>query len=299
MNKEDIMATTEEVVQRLQESKPPATDSFTYLTIIEKSLTPEILPALRDILDDAELTAEIGWDMVDMLIAVPGSEECLERIARLGNPREVILKVLESMELASHVERDPEEQAQHEKQFVTLVGMLGVLHRRLQVKHPSRFIHTSLDTVLRAYPPTSASATAAIINLIRSLTARTRPPLPTRQSSTKLEMPFQETDMTKSAPDPEAAGASKPDQAEEKLCQRLVQAFVTCVIEAYVNCESLEWASRLGEYTWPERLNPRKPTMLQAFKKVPELQAKDALIGQLVVSSRVGQLLLVWFTNMK
>src|SRR5687767_4702365 len=99
------MATTEEIIQRLKESKPPATDSFTYLTIVEKSLSPEILPALRDILDDAALTGEIGWDMVDMLIAVPGSEECLERIARLGNPREVILKVLEVMELASHVEK--------------------------------------------------------------------------------------------------------------------------------------------------------------------------------------------------
>lgn len=278
------MASTEEVIQRLKESKPPATDTFTFLTIIEKSLSPEILPALRDILDDATLTSEIGWDMVDMLIAVPGSDECLERIAKLGNPREVILKVLESMELASHVEHNPEEKEQNVHNFITLVGMLGVLHKRLTVKHPSRFLHTTLDTVLRAYDPTSAPATAAIIDLIRSLTVRSRPPLPTRQSSTKLETPFQEMNMTKSAPDPEALGGDKPDEAEEKLSEKLVQSFVTCVIEAFVNCEGLEWAGRLMEYTWPERLNPRKPTMLQAFKEVPELQARDALIGQLVVS---------------
>ena len=91
------MATIEDAIQRLKESKPPATDAATYLTIIEMSLTPELLPTLEEILDDVEVTSEIGWDLVDMLIPVPGSQGCLDRVARLGNPREVIIKVLEDL----------------------------------------------------------------------------------------------------------------------------------------------------------------------------------------------------------
>ncbi|KAJ2976452.1 hypothetical protein NQ176_g4945 [Zarea fungicola] len=170
------MAPNDDAIKRLHESKPPATDAATYLTIIEMSLTPEILPTLRDILDDVELTSEIGWDLVEMLIAVPGSEACLERVARLGNPREVILKVLEVMEkVAEAAEEEDEERGEEAssanvdsevsqkgkgggkesipptQQFVTLCGMLAVLHNRLKVKSPSRFLHASLDTVYRSY----------------------------------------------------------------------------------------------------------------------------------------------------
>ena len=290
------MASTEEVVQRLKESRPPATDAFTYLTIVEKSLSPDILPALQEILDDPELTNDIGWDLVDMLIAVPGSSECLERVARLGNPREVILKVLEVMDktaAAAQKEHELEDQGAEadihaspvdgNEQFIALVGMLKILHGRLQVRSPSRFLHTTLDTVLRAYDATSAAATAAIIDLIRSLSGQKRPPLPTRQSSTKLDTPFQATDPSQTAPDPEADGSENPGPLEPALISRLLQSFITCVIEAYVNSNSLEWASRLLEYTVPERIVPRRPTMLQAYNEVEELQAMDALIGQLVV----------------
>src|SRR5262245_59565518 len=93
-------------IARLKESRPPTTDTFTYLTIIDKSLSPGVLPTLLDILQDVELTRDIGWDLVEMLIRVPGSEECLGTIARLGNPREVILKVLEVLEKLKD-EEDP------------------------------------------------------------------------------------------------------------------------------------------------------------------------------------------------
>ena len=290
------MASTEEVVKRLRESRPPATDAFTYLTIVEKSLSPEILPALEEILDNAELTNDIGWDLVDMLISVPGSSECLERIARLGNPREVILKVLEVMDktaAATEKEHEHEEEqapASHlpvsgNDKFVALVGMLKILHGRLQVKRPSRFLHTTLDTVLRAYDPTSPEATAAIIDLIRSLSGRKRPALPTRQSSTMLDTPFQATDPSQTAPDPEADNTDQAAPEEPALTSRLLQSFITCIIEAYVNSNSLEWASRLLEYTVPEKIVPGRKTMMQAYNEVAELQARDALVGQLVVSS--------------
>lgn len=116
-------SSSEDNIRRLQESRPPVTDKFTYLTIIEKSLSPEILPALQDILQDVELTTDIGWDLVEMLIAVPGSEACLESIARLGNPREVILKVLQVMETTAG---EGEGGSRGNKYFVILCGMLGI-----------------------------------------------------------------------------------------------------------------------------------------------------------------------------
>lgn len=288
------MATTEEVVQRLKESRPPATDAFTYLTIVEKSLSPEILPALTEILDDAELTNDIGWDLVDMLISVPGSAECLERVARLGNPREVILKVLEVMDKTAAAAEKEHEQAGEgaatsaevtgADKFIALVGMLKILHGRLQVKAPSRFLHTTLDTVLRAYDPTSPESTAAVIDLARSLSGQKRPPLPSRQSSTMLATPFQTTDPTQAAPDPEADVSDVPSPLEPEIISRLLQSFMTCIIESYVNSNSMEWASRLLEFTYPERIVPRRKTMLQAFNEIDELKAMDALVGQLAVS---------------
>ncbi|KAF5615902.1 hypothetical protein F52700_13198 [Fusarium sp. NRRL 52700] len=277
------MVSVDEAIARLKESRPPATDALTYLTIVETNLTPEVLPTLEEILEDAELTRDIGWDLVEMLISVPGSQGCLETVARLGNPREVIIKVLEVLD--SRAESSEAGDASASASFITLVGMLGILHRRLQVKAPSRFLHTTLQTVYRAYNPQGAETTAAVIDLARSLSGRKRPPLPTRQSSTKLETPFQDSDISKSAPDPEA-DVGQAAEGEAELVSRLLQSFVTSILEAYINSNRLEWAARHMEYYNPERIVPGKPTMLQAFKQVDELQAKDALVGQLVSVAR-------------
>ncbi|CVK94135.1 hypothetical protein FPRO04_06851 [Fusarium proliferatum] len=277
------MVSVDEAIERLKETRPPATDALTYLTIVETNLSPEVLPTLDEILEDAELTRDIGWDLVEMLISVPGSQGCLETVARLGNPREVIIKVLEVLD--SRAESSEAGDASASASFITLVGMLGILHRRLQVKAPSRFLHTTLQTVYRAYNPQGAETTAAVIDLARSLSGRKRPPLPTRQSSTKLETPFQDSDISKSAPDPEA-DAGQAAEGEADLVSRLLQSFVTSILEAYVNSNRLEWAARHLEYYNPERIVPGKPTMLQAFKQVDELQAKDALVGQLVSVAR-------------
>ncbi|KAH6984931.1 YAP-binding/ALF4/Glomulin [Ilyonectria sp. MPI-CAGE-AT-0026] len=282
-----MASSVDEAVKRLQESRPPATDAFTYLTIVEKSLSPEILPAFQEILEDARLTSDIGWDLVEMLINIPGSSPCLETIARLGNPREVILKVLEVLD--SNSESSEAGDANASAKFITLVGMLTILHRRLQVKAPSRFLHSTLQTVYRAYDPRGAETTAAVIELVRSLSGRRRPPLPTRQSSTKLATPFQESDPSKSAPDPEAETTDQTSPGEPELVTRMLQSFITSILEAYVNSNSMEWASRLLEYCTPEKIVPGRPTMLQAFNQVAELQAMDALVGQLVaVASDLG-----------
>ena len=80
-------------------------------------------------------------------------------------------------------------------------------------------------------------------------------------------------------PDPEALSSERPDEEDANLSQRLLRSFLTCVIEKFVGDGQLEWAARLLEYTWPERIVPGRRTLLQSFKEVPELQAKDALIA--------------------
>lgn len=78
---------------------PPATDYISYLTILEYNLSAEQLPILHDILQDRTLTANIGWDLVHLLLPLlPASHQCLQDVARLGNPREVVLKVTEMLE---------------------------------------------------------------------------------------------------------------------------------------------------------------------------------------------------------
>ncbi|KAL2752797.1 hypothetical protein ACRALDRAFT_1077915 [Sodiomyces alcalophilus JCM 7366] len=284
-----MTTTNPDAVQALWESKPPATDAFTYLTIIGEVLSPEVLPTLHEILQDAQLTQEIGWDLVGMLVPVKGSEQCLRAIAQLGNPREVILKVLEA--LAQAVEKsdenddDEEEKDTATRTFVALLGMLSILHSRLKVRHPSRFIHSTLQAVLRAYRPHEPEMTAAVISLVRALSGEKRPPLPTRQSSTTRDTPFTHTDPSENAPDPEAMQTEEPASSEPALIKRLLQSFLTCVFEAYVNASSLEWGPRLLEFYNPEKVVFRK-SVLRAFKDDDTLRARDALAGQLVATAR-------------
>ena len=111
-----------------QEARPPATDPFTYLTLIETHLSPEILPELDHILQDAELTQTIGWDLVDKLVKLPGCETCLETIARLGNPREVIIKVNEAL---SQLDVDEGYEADEEDQKLTATDDVSYTHNFL------------------------------------------------------------------------------------------------------------------------------------------------------------------------
>ncbi|KKA30775.1 hypothetical protein TD95_004654 [Thielaviopsis punctulata] len=294
---------TTAAIERLRESRPPATDTFTYLTIIEKSLSPEILPTLLEILQDAAICQDIGWDLVDKLLVLPGSADCLQTIARLGNPREVIIKVLESLERlnddsesefdagSDDEDTDPAStQDTTAARFSVLLGMLGILHKRLQVRSPSRFLHSSLATITKVYSPRpSPRATAAVINLVHDLRpGATRPPLPSRKSSAVLKAAFPSAQEGVTAPDPEADEPAEGEanqtgnKKEEILMARLLKTFVSCVIEAYVNGNDMGWASRLVEYYSPEKLVPGRRTWMQAFKQDSELVARDAQIGQLV-----------------
>src|SRR4051812_44398684 len=167
-------------------SRPPVTDAITYLTIVEYNLSEDNLPVLHKVLQDPELTATIGWDLIHLLLPLlPASEECLQDIATKGNPRECVLKVTEALRLLEFEERqeteDEEDGAEEgEKKlkipeievgqsstspglprtilpplpvlkFEILLDVLATLHRRVKTKYPSRFLSTSLQAALVAF----------------------------------------------------------------------------------------------------------------------------------------------------
>lgn len=319
------MADTSKAIEALTESRPPATDRFTYLTIVDKFLSPEILPQLNDILQDPQLTQEIGWDLVDMLVPVQGCEPCLETVARLGNPRETIIKVLEVLEglqgdgdaheddvdfLEAQDEGrgddggDDDARDEHDepaqgkepakspqevtRRFIILLGMLAILHQRIKTKYPSRFLATTLLTVYRTYQP-NQEMTASVINLVHSLLAlsgqKPRPSLPTRKSSIEVANPDRHGDASKNAPDPEADNETALDPDEEEIQRRLLLSFTSCVLESFVNANDMQWSRRLLEFYNPEKLVPGRKTATAAFREVAELANRDTMVGKLVVSN--------------
>ena len=170
--------------------------------------------------------------------------------------------------------------------FITLVGMLAILHKRIKTKYPSRFLAQTLHTVFSTYKPASHEMTAAIVNLVHSLSGRRRPPLPTRQSSVNVANPDQDGDSSKNAPDPEADDKEgKEDPTEAELQRKLLLSFVICVLEAYVNGNDMAWAARLLEFYNPTRVVPGRRTLMAAFRENRELQARDSMVGKLVVSN--------------
>ncbi|KAJ3553787.1 hypothetical protein NPX13_g10795 [Xylaria arbuscula] len=266
-------------------------ERFTYLTILEYHIkTPGVLPTLDEVLQNADLTSEIGWDLVQMLIGVDGYETCLETVARLGNPREVIIKVMETLAvLAKPFDEDQDDDEPDKAHFglkpsevpgrlISLISVLAILQRRIKTKHPSRFLGPSLVSVLEAYQPTP-EVTAAVINLVRSLSGRVRPPLPTRTSSINVANPDEHGDVSKNAPDPEA---EQEAPKEESLKQRLLQSFTTCILQRYVNVHGMQWSRRLLEVYQPGRIIPGRMTAMQAFREDETLQKRDAVVGQLV-----------------
>ena len=181
---------------------PPETDYISYLTILEYNINKDQLPTLHEILQDTELTANIGWDLVHLLLPLlPSSKLCLQDVARLGNPREVVLKATELLEKISVVneEEDGDQEFLDEDepndpvsprppksmdnnavpvkvQFCALVEMLQILLPRIKTKFPSRFLSTSLQAVLPAYVRVAVEpeATDSIILFMKALSGTSR-----------------------------------------------------------------------------------------------------------------------------
>jgi hypothetical protein len=279
--------------------RPPVTDYMTYLTFIEHNLTEQTLPILHQVLQDTELNVGIGWDLVHLLIPlVPASEECLLDVARLGNPREVVLKVsealrlldLENLEFSSDTESEVAEKLEKAtvaesskaassntpqadpaepalpmpiQQFKVLLSMLSVLHPRIKTKYPSRFLSTTLQGVLAAYSRTEQchdELTHEVVKFVKTIAGAKRPHLPPRSRSSQILSSYSEI----AAPDPEAQ-PEVPSNEETTMQNRLLQSFLTHIFEDYMlsmksenDVPGMAWSSRLQEKLHPER-TPKVP----------------------------------------
>lgn len=172
---------------------PPASDYLTYLTIVEYNLTQESLPLLHQVLQDGTLTTNIGWDLVHLLVPyLPDSEQCLQDIARLGNPREVILKVTESLRLIEYEQQeDPSDESSH-----TLAGATDARARAESSTYPIRTAPTegaekrpgSSQMVELPPPlPLPVSQFIALLSMLSVLHSRIKTKYPSRFLSSTMQ----------------------------------------------------------------------------------------------------------------
>ncbi|KAJ5239258.1 YAP-binding/Alf4/Glomulin [Penicillium chermesinum] len=281
----------------LVQALPPATDYLSYLTILEDRLTPAGLPLLHRLLQDEKLTTNIGWDLVKILVPMlPASTDCLQDVARLGNPREGILRVSEAlMDLHPQEDEDEDEPTarslpQHVIQFNCLVSMLTILHTRIQTKSASRFIATSLQAVLEAYSSmVTDETTLAFLEFIRAVSPSKRPAPPPRTSSQSAVLRVSEP----SAPDPEAEATSpSPDgDGETKLVNRFLQFGLIELLKAYwLDFASLfdpgmAYAVRMQEHYLPNKKMPGK-SLTEAYANDEKLIERDFIMGKIRALSR-------------
>ncbi|KAB8239238.1 uncharacterized protein BDW43DRAFT_75758 [Aspergillus alliaceus] len=306
---------------------PPATDYLTYLTLLEYQLTPARLPTLHKLLQDEVLTTNIGWDLVQLLLPMlPQSLECLQDIARLGNPREVILRVSETLMQLQPEDEDeegedqaPESSATHEAdagdakpesaignddaessethslprhvlKFNSLVAMLSVLHSRIQTKSPSRFLATSLQAVLEAYTlmPTNET-TIALLEFFRDVSPSKRPAPPPRAASESSILRVAEA----SAPDPEAEVQSPnpSNNNEPALIKRFLQFGLIELIKSYILSFSGPMAPGMSwTVRLQEKLQPRhlagRVSETEVFTNSKQLRERDMIMGKITALSR-------------
>ena len=298
---------------------PPETDYITYLTIVEYNLTESQLPMFHGILQDTTLTANIAWDLVHILLPLlPASEQCLQDVAELGNPREVILKVteilegfsydLECQDRGSEIEPDDsvlepssiqEDRSNLERQhaevipqsvlkFQVLLRMLSILHSRIRTKYPSRFLLTSIEAILPAYKQLAYAQPAieAVFSFIEALAQTRRPPLPPRMSNHAIKP----ADPEISALDPEAS-PEPVSQAEADLQDSLLRSFITHVTRIYIEAlpavgdsTGLAWSVRIYEISYPERIIPFRKSVTSTFHESRDYQDRDLLLHRILVS---------------
>ncbi|RAL14880.1 uncharacterized protein BO97DRAFT_412175 [Aspergillus homomorphus CBS 101889] len=316
-----------EVDDPLIQALPPATDYLTYLTLLEYQLTPARLPTLHKLLQDEVLTTNIGWDLVQLLLPMlPQSLDCLHDIARLGNPREVILRVsdaLMQLQPADEEDNDNESNAvdlephhqhgessqdatadsepksddemeplpRHILQFNALVSMLSVLHSRIQTKSPSRFLATSLQALLEAYTlmPTSET-TIALLEFFRDVSPSKRPAPPPRAASESSVLRLSEA----SAPDPEAEvqSPSPASDNEAVLVQRFLQFGLLEVLKSYLLSfagpldPGMSWTIRLQEKLHPGLRIASQQTQTEVFAHSKKLKERDLIVAKITALSR-------------
>lgn len=247
--------------ESILQARPPATDYMTYLTIIEYNLTKETLPTLVTVLQDEELTRNIGWDLINTLLPLlPESQAALDVVVKLGNPREVVLKVTEALRLlefegeevsededgrdeSTTMQKQQDQEVLAIMQMKALLSMLPGLHARLNTKTPSRFLSTTLQAVLAAFSNLGA-ACEVMYEDVNTFTKALQTALISEESSSE----------------------------EIAMQMRLFQSFLTHIFELYVLMISdgfgeaaFAWSSRAFEQLVPTKVVPGKLSAMARF----------------------------------
>ncbi|KAI9794949.1 MAG: hypothetical protein M1833_007323 [Piccolia ochrophora] len=284
-------------VEAITASVPPKSEPYTFLTILESHLSHEVLPTLHDILQDPKLTADIGWDLIHLLVPLlPQSHDCLDVVARLGNPREVVLKVSEALrEIDFNDENDDEDdlygdgrdelrtaasisdsskpvqaagpggsneipRRKSTLQCQTLISLLPTLHQRLKTTYPSRFLASTCKAVLPTYNDAAKYLPAPDLEMITSEIVRF---IKTLAGKRRPHLPPRKSTqdikpVLASAPDPEGQDEDPPKE-EMAFQTRLLQSFCTHVLEDLITSLSAEDVPGLAwSARFYEKIHPKK-----------------------------------------
>lgn len=265
----------------LLKALPPETDYLSYLTILEYNLTSEQLPTLHHILQDTTLTANIGWDLVHLLLPLlPASQQCLHDVARLGNPREVVLKVTELLEAFREAEETDDEEETGDIEDAGKLKEPGASNDDAgEDETQGNVVSGSSTSGGLSKPPSKGTRFAALLDILSILHPRIKTKYPSRFLSTSLQavLPaYSQVANTTEATEavlgfikalsgtkrpklpPRKSSAMIPTQAtpvsapdpegqdealgvdEKGLQSRLLQSFLTYVTEAYMNSTALD-----------------------------------------------------------
>ena len=116
---------------------PPNTDYITYLTILEYQLSSKNLSTLNGILreNDGTLAREIGWDLLRLVLPMllevhTDATECLDLIAKQGNPREIVVRIAEELEKLGRFDEDENEDTDADEgdELPTFAGEAARVH---------------------------------------------------------------------------------------------------------------------------------------------------------------------------
>lgn len=230
---------------------------------LAKNIAWDLVTVLLPFVEEA--TPESGSDGEKVLTV---AQNLLTYAAEVGNPREVFLKVVEaisglSFSILEGEDEEEEDELEHSDndefgsnirsvigrivearvqrngllKFHHLLLLLSTVHMRLETNFPSRFLSTSLSSILSAftaaiqYLPASSTTTLvrSLLSFVEFLPATrqlkkvTRPPLPPRVSSGAVPK----------LPTNDKSDGGETLSSEELLQRRLLQSFLTHVLEVY------------------------------------------------------------------
>ena len=170
---------------------PPETDYLSYLTMLEFNVRAVLVPPLHHLLQDTTLTANIGWDLVHLLLPLlPTSQQCLQDVARLGNPREVVLKVTELLEdLGEEEEPDELEETASIEEVEGLKEpetKKDAVHE-VETQDDKNVSPESTPSAEPMKPPSKSARFTALLDMLSILHPRIKTKYPSRFLSTSLQ----------------------------------------------------------------------------------------------------------------